>query len=97
MQEELADLDNAYVSVVNTTVSVMKQNEKAAIAFDKYYAKLQRIGAERAELANAFTDRRNKVEMIPEDAVEKMIAERDAWKIAYAKNGIFGKVDVSYR
>lgn len=96
MQEELADLNNAYESVVNTTVSVMKQSEKAAIAFDKYYAKLQRIGAERAELANAYADRRDKVEMLPEDAVEKMIAEKEAWKMAYAKRGAFGIGGVIY-
>ena len=30
MQEELADLDNAYESVVNTAVSIMRQSEEAA-------------------------------------------------------------------
>ena len=86
MQEELADLDNAYESVVNTTVSIMEQNEKVSVSFDKYYAKIQSIGASRAELANAYVDRRDKIEMVPEDAVKKMISERDAWKIAYAKS-----------
>ena len=85
MQEELADLDNAYESVVNTTVSIMEQNEKVSVAFDKYYAKIQSIGAGRAEFTNAYADRRDKVEMMPENAVEKMISERDAWKAAYAK------------
>ncbi len=80
MQEELADLDNAYESVVNTTVSIMEQNEKVSVAFDKYYAKIQSIGAGRAELANAYADRRDKIEMVPENAVEKMISVRDAWK-----------------
>lgn len=89
MQEELEDLDHAYESVVNRTVSVMKQSEKAAIGFDKYYTKLQKIGAERAELANAYADRKDKVEVVPEDAVEKMIAEKDAWKIAYSKSSGF--------
>lgn len=86
MQEELADLDNAYESVVNTTVSIMEQNEKVSVAFEKYYAKIQSIGAGRAELANAYADRRDKVEMMPENAVEKMISERDAWKAVYAKS-----------
>lgn len=86
MQEELDDLDRAYESVVNTTVSIMEQNEKVSMAFDKYYAKLQSIGAGRAELANAYADRRDKVEMMPENAVEKMISERDAWKAVYAKS-----------
>lgn len=82
MQEELADLDSAYESVVNTTVSIMEQNAKVSIAFGKYYAKIQNIGAGRAELANAYADRMDKIEMVPEDAVEKMIAERDAWRNA---------------
>lgn len=86
MQEELDDLDNAYESVVNTTVSIMEQNEKVSIAFEKYYAKIQRIESDRAELANAYADRRDKIEMVPENAVEKMIAERDAWKISYMRN-----------
>ena len=86
MQEELADLDNAYESGVNTTVSIMEQNEKVSVAFEKYYAKIQSIGAGRAELANAYADRRDKVEMMPENAVEKMISERDAWKAVYAKS-----------
>ncbi len=86
MQEELADLDNAYESVVNRTVSIMEQNEKVSMAFDKYYAKLQRIGVGRAELANAYADRRDEVEMVPENVVAKMISERDAWKAAYAKS-----------
>ena len=85
MQEELADLDNAYESVVNTTVSIMEQNEKVSVAFEKYYAKIQSIGAIRAELANAYADRKDKIEMVPEDAVEKMISVRDAWKIAYMR------------
>lgn len=85
MQEELADLDNAYESVVNTTVSIMEQNEKVSVAFEKYYAKIQSIGAGRAELANAYADRKDKIEMVPEDAVEKMISVRDAWKIAYMR------------
>lgn len=85
MQEELADLDNAYESVVNTTVSIMEQNEKVSVAFEKYYAKIQSIGASRAELANAYADRKDKIEMVPEDAVEKMISVRDAWKIAYMR------------
>lgn len=85
MQEELADLDDAYESVVNTTVAVMEQAVKVAEAFDEYYAKLQRIGAYRAALANAYADTRDKVEMIPEDAVQKIISERDAWKIAYGR------------
>lgn len=86
MQEELDDLDRAYESVVNTTVSIMEQSEKVSMAFDKYYAKIQSIGAGRAELANAYADRRDKVEMMPENAVEKMISERDAWKVVYAKS-----------
>lgn len=86
MQEELDDLDRAYESVVNTTVSIMEQSEKVSMAFDKYYAKIQSIGAGRAELANAYADRRDKVEMMPENAVEKMISERDAWKAVYAKS-----------
>jgi len=86
MQEELADLDSAYESVVNTTVAIMEQSEKVSMAFDKYYAKIQSIGAGRAELANVYADRKDKVEMIPENAIEKMISERDAWKIAYAKS-----------
>ena len=86
MQEELDDLDRAYESVVNTTVAIMEQNEKVSMAFDKYYAKIQRIGAGRAELANAYADRSDKVEMMPENAVEKMISERDAWKAVYAKS-----------
>lgn len=89
MQEELDDLDYAYESVVNTTVAIMEQNEKVSMAFDKYYEKLQRIGAERAELANAYADRRDTIEMVPENAVEKMISERDAWKAAYAKRLLF--------
>jgi len=88
MQEELNDLDRAYESVVNTTVSIMEQNEKVSMAFDKYYAKIQRIGAGRAELAKAYADRKDKVEMVPKNAVEKMISERDAWKVAYAKSFI---------
>lgn len=88
MQEELNDLDRAYESVVNTTVSIMEQNEKVSMAFDKYYAKIQRIGAGRAELAKAYADRKDKVEMVPKNAVEKMISERDAWKAAYAKSFI---------
>ena len=83
MQEELDDLDRAYESVVNTTVAIMEQSEKFSMAFDKYYAKLQSIGAGRAELANAYADRKDRVEMVPENVVEKMISERDAWKIAY--------------
>jgi len=86
MQEELADLDSAYESAVNTAVSIMRQSEKAAIAFDKYYAKIQRIGSGRAEFANAYANRRDKIEMVPENAVEKMIFERDAWKTVYAKS-----------
>lgn len=86
MQKELDDLDRAYESVVNTTVAVMEQNEKVSMAFDKYYAKLQSIGAGRAKLANAYAERRDKVEMMPENAVEKMISERDAWKAVYAKS-----------
>ena len=89
MQEELDDLDSAYERVVNTTVSIMEQSEKAAAAFDKYYAKIQKIGAGRAELANAYADRRDKIEMVSENAVEKMISERDAWKEAYTGNGMF--------
>lgn len=85
MQEELEDLDNAYESVVNTTVSIMEQNEKVSVAFEKYYVKIQSIGASRAELANAYADRKDKIEMVPEDAVEKMISVRDAWKIAYMR------------
>lgn len=97
MQEELADLDNAYESVVNTTVSIMEQNEKVSVAFEKYYAKIQSIGAGRAELANAYADRRDKVEMMPENAVEKMISERDAWKAVYAKSfSILLKQEVLY-
>lgn len=34
MQEELADLDSAYESVLNTTVAIMEQNEKVSIAFE---------------------------------------------------------------
>ena len=83
MQEELDDLDRAYESVVNGTVAIMEQSEKFSMAFDKYYAKLQSIGAGRAELANAYADRKDRVEMVPENVVEKMISERDAWKIAY--------------
>lgn len=94
MQEELEDLDSAYERIVNRTVSVMKQSEKAAVAFDKYYAKLQRIGAERAEMARAYVDRRDRVEIVPENAVEKMISERDAWKMAYSRNRMFAVVDV---
>lgn len=86
MQEEMADLDSAYESVVNTNVSIMEQNAKVSMAFDKYYAKLQSIGAGRAELANAYADRTDKIEIVPEDAVEKMIFERDAWKAVYAKS-----------
>ena len=86
MQEELADLDSAYESVVNTVVSIMRQSEKAAIAFDKYYEKIQRIGVGRAEFANAYANRRDKIEMVPENAVEKMIFERDAWKAVYVKS-----------
>ena len=86
MQEELADLDSAYESVVNTVVSIMRQSEKAAIAFDKYYEKIQRIGVGRAEFANAYANRRDKIEMVPENAVEKMISERDAWKAVYVKS-----------
>lgn len=89
MQEELDDLDRAYESVVNTTVAIMEQNEKVSMAFDKYYAKIQRIGAGRAELANAYADRKDKVELVPKNAVEKMISERDAWKAAYAKSFAF--------
>ena len=69
MWEELADLDSAYESVVNTVVSIMRQSEKAAIAFDKYYEKIQRIGVGRAEFANAYANRRDKIEMVPENAV----------------------------
>ena len=86
MQEELEDLDSAYERIVNRTVSVMKQSEKAAVAFDKYYAKLQRIGAERAEMARAYADRRDKIELVPEDAVEKMISEREAWKMTFLQS-----------
>ena len=86
MQEELDDLDRAYESIVNTTVAIMEQNEKVSIAFDKYYAKIQRIEAGRAELANAYADRKDRIEMVPENAVEKMISERDAWKAVYAKS-----------
>ena len=64
----------------------MRQSEKAAIAFDKYYEKIQRIGVGRAEFANAYTNRRDKIEMVPENAVEKMISERDAWKAVYVKS-----------
>ena len=67
MQEELADLDNAYDSVVNTIVSIMEQNEKVSVAFDKYYAKIQRIGASRAELANTYADRKDKIEIHTEE------------------------------
>ena len=55
------------------------------MAFEKYYAKIQSIGASSAELANAYADRKDKIEMVPEDAVEKMISVRDAWKIAYMR------------
>ena len=51
-----------------------------------HYAKIQRIGAGRAELANAYANRRDKVEMVPENAVEKMISERDAWKMAFTQS-----------
>ena len=85
----LDDLDRAYESVVNTTVAIMEQNEKVSMAFDKYYAKIQRIGAGRAELANAYADRKDKVELVPKNAVEKMISERDAWKAAYTKSFAF--------
>lgn len=89
MQEELDDLDRAYESVVNGTVAIMEQSEKFSMAFDKYYAKLQSIGAGRAELANAYSDRKDKVELVPKNAVEKMISERDAWEAAYAKSFAF--------
>lgn len=85
MWEELADLDNAYESVVNSIVFIMEQNEKVSMAFDKYYAKMPRIGAGRAELANAYVDRRDKMEMVPENAVEKMISEKDAWKLSFTQ------------
>lgn len=45
--------------MANTTASIMKQNEKAFMAFDEYYAEIQSIGAGRAELANAYADRRD--------------------------------------
>ena len=86
MQEELADLDHAYENAVNTAVSIMGQSEKAAVAFDKYYAKIQRIGVSRAELANAYANQRNKMEAVPENAVEKMISKRDAWKLAFTQS-----------
>ena len=85
MWEELADLDNAYESVVNSIVFIMEQNEKVSMAFDKYCAKMLRIGAGRAELANAYVDRRDKMEMVPENAVEKMISEKDAWKLSFTQ------------
>lgn len=50
---------------------------------------MQRIGADRAELANAYAAQEQKVDTLPEDAVHKMIDARNEWKNAYnmsAKN-----------
>ena len=58
MQEELENLESAYEKAVQNMTIQIEQESKIQAAFEKYMHKLQKIGADRAELANAYANRR---------------------------------------
>ncbi len=83
MEEELAALDEAYGKAVNNTVAIINQGFEVHEAFEKYYAKLQKIGADRAELANEYAAQDRNTDVLPKDAVDRMMNAQNVWKNIY--------------
>lgn len=85
MEEEISALDEAYEKAVKAVESIVQQQPKFQKAYEEYREKLEKIGTDRAELANRYNEQsQNSAESIPENIYEKMISARDSWKAAYA-------------
>lgn len=77
------EIVQGYEKAVKTVESIVQQQPKFQKAYEEYRKKLEKIGAGRAELANAYSGQSNSHETIPEGIADRMIAAKNEWKSAY--------------
>ena len=87
MQEEINGLDAAYQKYVSGFEARINQSVDASKAFDKYMAKLSKIGAHRAEMATKAKEFFDKMreEEIPENISDNMLGAKQKFIEMYSQ------------
>lgn len=88
MQEEINGLDVAYQKYVSGFEAIINQSVDASKAFDKYMAKLSKIGVHRAEMATKAKEFFDKMreEEISENISDNMLGAKNKFIELYSQN-----------